>query len=127
MCKICLSRNNHAGGVFVKTMHEAGALNAANAGKRFAVMEQRIDKCARVSIAGGMDRHTSRLVHDNQRGVFIQNVDWNGFRFNVWKGAWVGKREENLIAGSELVAGLGRFPVYGYSTFSNQFLDICPG
>ena len=57
----------------------------------------------------------------------MQDIERNGFRFDILKRTWGGKREGNPIAGSELVAGLGRFAVYGYSTFSNQFLDICPG
>ena len=91
------------------------------------MVKQRIDQRAGLGIAGGMDGHTSRLIHDNQSGIFIQDIKWNGFRFNCLKGTRGGKRERNLIAGSELVAGLGRFAVYGYGTFSNQFLNVCSG
>ena len=127
MCVICLSGDNHAGGVFVETMHDAGALNAADAGEGFTVVEQRIDQRAGLCLTGGMDSHTCRFVHDDQSGIFMQKIEWNRFRVNGPKGAWVRKRERNLIAGSELVAGLGRFAVYSYSTFSNQFLDVCSG
>ena len=121
MCVICLSSDNYAGGVLVETMHDAGTLNTANTGESFTVVKQRIDQCAGLGITGGMDGHTSRLIHDNQSGVFIQDIERDRFRFNCLKGTRVGKCERNLITGSEFVAGLGRFAVYGYGTFSNQF------
>jgi hypothetical protein len=127
MCVIRLSDNNHTGGVFVETMHDTGTLNTADTGEGVTVVEQRIDQCAGLSLTGGMDSHTCRFVHDDQSGIFMQNIERNGFRFNGLKGTWSGKGESNLIAGSELVAGLGRFAVYSYGAFSDQFLNVCSG
>ena len=100
-----------AGSIFIKTMHDAGSLHSADAGKfSSAMMEQGIDKGA-VGISGcGMDDHAVGFVENDEMFVFKKDIKRDVLRVGDVRN---GFRDDdgNFIAGRNAVARFGGFAV----------------
>src|SRR4051812_46402939 len=81
---VVFSDNQQATGEFINTVDNAGAGNAANAGKRCATMrKQGIDKGV-VTIAGSrVHGHSRRFVDYHQMRIFKNNIKFYFLRFDV--------------------------------------------
>src|SRR5215472_4488814 len=65
MGAVGLGHHDEAAGVLIEAMHDAGALDAADAGEAFAAMgDERIDQGAGPVAGGGVDDEPRRLVDD---------------------------------------------------------------
>ena len=76
-----------AGSIFVQTMHDAGAHRVVlfiKFGNQIAVApEQCIDHGSGVVSRGGVNNHPGRLVDDQKRIVFIQNIQRDFLRLHM--------------------------------------------
>ena len=73
---IGLRNDHHAGRVLVQAVHDAGTLNAADAGQRAgAMMQQSVHQSAGPIAGGGMNGHAGGFVHNDQVRVLEQNFE----------------------------------------------------
>ncbi len=81
MRRVVLGDDEEAGRSLVEPMHDAGALDAADAGKAVAAMgDERVDqRAARVSGAR-MHDEVRRLVDDDDVAIFVNHVEIDGLR-----------------------------------------------
>ena len=116
-----LCTHHDARGQLVEPVHNAGALDPADAGQlTLTVMQKRIDERARPAARGGMHRHASWLVDHNQVCVLVQDVErdvlWlrrSGNR--LWQGERIG-----LAGANRRARIIRRHAIYGCRT---AFLD----
>ncbi len=106
MGAVGLGHHDEAAGVLVEAMHDAGALDAADAGEAFAAMgDERIDQRAGPVAGGGVDDEPRRLVDDDEVGVLEHHLERNifGRDRDVLGGR---KIEHDRGAGVDAVAGI---------------------
>ncbi len=116
-----------AGGIFIESVHDAGSLHSAYAGKfSSAMMEQGVDEGA-IGISGsGMDDHAVRFVEDDEVFVFKKDIEWDVLRAgDVWNCLW--NDDRNFIARRDAVAGFGRFAVEQDELLANEILNSGAG
>jgi len=66
--------NEEAGRIFIQPMHDPGPQNTSDAGKVPTVKKQGVDKGPVKIARGGVNDHTGRFVHDDDRLVLINDV-----------------------------------------------------
>ena len=67
-------------GVLVEAVHDAGALDAADARQIGAVRQEGVDQRATRVARGRVYRHARGLVDDDQVGVFVDDGEVDGLR-----------------------------------------------
>ncbi len=79
-----LGHHHQPGGVLVEPVHDAGPLDAADAGEAVAAMgDQRIDQRAG-GVAGGRVHHEARrLVDDDELVVLVDDVERDRFALRL--------------------------------------------
>ena len=60
-------------------MHDAGSYACTAVWKLFEVISECVRERAAVNSSSGMDDKSGRLVHYNERVVFVDDLDWNRF------------------------------------------------
>src|ERR1022692_4748419 len=61
--------------LFVETMNDSRTFFAANSGKCFAMIKQRVDQCVLTMTSPRMNYHSGGLVDYDEIGVFKKNVE----------------------------------------------------
>ena len=82
---IGLGHHHQPAGVLVEAVHDAGPLDAADAGQAVAAMrDQRVDQRALGVAGGGMHDQAGRLVDHDERVVLVNNIERDIFARSVW-------------------------------------------
>ncbi len=89
--------DDRTGGVFVEAMDDAGAQDSSDTRKVLAMVEQGVDEGAAVVAGGGVDDHACGFVDDDQRFVFVEDVEVDRFGFNE-QGLGFGEGQLDLVA-----------------------------
>jgi len=118
--------NQEARGPPIKTMHNPGTSDSADARKVRAMVEKRVNQSSGRVTRPGVDHEASRL-HDNQQVlVFINHIERDRFGAEI-EGDGGRDSESDHLAGPEGPAGL--WPEAGHLDFtgSDQGLKATPG
>jgi len=95
-----------AGGVFIEAMHYAGAEGVATLGESLAAAEESVDQGAARGAGAGVHGHSGGFVDGDDVGVFIEDVERNGFGFGAQRRARL-NLDLNALASAEAVGTLG--------------------
>lgn len=90
-----------AAGFFVESVHDAGALCAADARERGTMVEQRIDERAAGVARSGVHHHSGRFVEHQEIDVFKKDFQRNGFRLGAGDRHGLRFVDGNPFAGSQ--------------------------
>ena len=83
MSRIIFCDDERAAGFFVEAVHDSRALFSADAGKVFAVREERVHERVLLMTGAGMNDEARGLVDDKEIVVLEKNVEVHRFRFRV--------------------------------------------
>ncbi len=101
-----LGHHHQAGGVLVEPVHDAGPLDAADAGQAVAAMgDQRVDQRA-LGVAGGRMHHQARrLVDHDQRVVLVDDIERDRLARGLGR---LGRRQRDGdgVAGFDVAGGI---------------------
>lgn len=107
MCGVVLGDDEEAGGVFVDAVDDAGAGDAADAGKGVAAMGEEGVYQRHVGVAGGgVDGEAGGFVDDEEVVVFVDDIEGDSLRFDVG-GHYFGDGEGEFLA--RFYLGIGVF------------------
>jgi hypothetical protein len=67
-------------------MDQAGTFLSTNPAQVLAVVEKSMNQCPGKVTRGRVDHHSRWLVHYQQTVIFVDNLQWNGLRFNLQRG-----------------------------------------
>lgn len=124
---VVLRDDEAAAGIFVETVNDAGARNAANTAQlSAAMMKQRIDQRMFLVPSCRMDDQSDRLVQDQQRLVFMKNIQGHVFRLRFSR-ASLRPMNFNLFACAGSMSRLDGFAIDPDVAFFDQPLDCTPG
>lgn len=110
MSEIVFRHQDDAGSFLVEPVDNSRAQRIPAFGERLAAAKQCVHQSsARVSRAG-MYGHTGGFVHDDHIGIFVENVERNGFRFGAhWRTSL--RIHHDFLAGTQSMRAFGGLAV----------------
>ena len=126
MSLIVLRTNHDPRGILIETMHDARPDDAVDARKVVTVMQQRIDQRAMIHPRRRMHDHAARLVHDDDVGILVENVQ----RDVLWlhgECLRLGQGIGDFLARRELPSALPYFSVHRDLTGRAELLHMGAG
>jgi hypothetical protein len=87
-----------------------------------AATEEGVDQGAARGAGTGVHGHASRLVHGNNVGVFVEDVEGNGFGFGAQRRAWL-DLDLYALAAAETVRAFGWARIHEHQAGFDEFLD----
>ena len=108
--RVLLGDDDDAAGVAVEPVDDAGPVVAVEVAELGEVETQGVDQRAGPVALGRMHHHVGRLVHDRQIIVLIEDIERDVLRHRRRMGR-LRRRDADLVAVTDAVAGLGRLAV----------------
>ena len=123
---VVLRDDQNAAGFLVEPMHDSGTFFSPNAGKIFAVSEERVHQRVLLMAGAGMNNESGGLVQDEEIVVFEKNVEVHRLRLRVDLRNF-GFPHFNDRTRADGIARPRRFSIHGHELFSNEGLKSGPG
>ena len=122
VCGLVLGDDDKARRVLVQPMHDAGAIFFAYTAQFRRMREHRVDERAGSVARRRMHYHAGRFVDDDKVGVFVDDVEWDGFSPRLG-GQWRRDAHDDGIAWPDFVRGLAWLAVDRDRAFVNEPLN----
>ncbi len=103
---VILGDGDDAAGVAIESMDDAGASGSAATAERGEVVGQSARESAFPMAFGRVDDHAGRLVEDDHRIVFVDNVEWDRLRRGAFA-RYIDLGDCNFPTGFKAKRGLG--------------------
>ena len=126
MRRIVFGDDKNAARFLVQPMNDARAFLAADAGKIFAMGEERVDQRVFLMAGARVNHEPGRLVEDEKIVVFKKNFEVHRFRLRFDLRGF-GFAHFNDCTRSHGIARPRRFSIDGHELFANQRLKSGPG
>lgn len=100
MCGIVFRYQEHAAGVAIKAVNDAGAELAGGAREGAEAMQQRVNQGSRMHACARVNDHTGGLIDGHDVGIFVQDGEreWLG---NGTKRSGLGGLDFNEVGGAD--------------------------
>src|ERR1035438_9139696 len=89
MGKIIFGDEEDSGSFLVEAVDDARAQGVVRLRKTLAAAEERVDQRALRVPCPRMNGHARRLVDADDVFIFVENIERNGFRLGLERGAWL--------------------------------------
>lgn len=99
---VVLSHQEHAAGVAIEAVDDAGAQLAGGARERVETVQKRVYERSRMHACTGMHHHTGGLVNGHDVGIFVQDRERDLLGGGAKRG-WMGGCDVNDVGGAQLV------------------------
>jgi len=126
MGRVISCDDESAAGFLVEPVHDPGPFFSADAGKIFAMGEERVDQSMLLMARAGMHHQTGWLVQDKEIVVFEKNLERHrlglGFDLRDFRFA-----QFDDLPRAHRIARAGSVSIHGDEPVANESLKSCPG